>query len=391
MNARTADVVIVGGGVVGSAVAYFLAAEPAFDGRVVVVERDPTYRACSTSLSAGGIRQQFSTPENVAMSLFGIRFLREAARHLAVDGQAPMITLREQGYLFLATAAGRDVLAHNQRLQTQMGADIRWFEPAALGERFPWLATDDLVAGALGTSGEGWLDPFALLQGFRRKARALGVDYLQDEVCGIVRSGARVEAVGLRSGERLACAAVVNAAGPRAAAVARMAGIDDLPVASRKRCVFTFEAEPLPDCPLVVDPGGVYFRPEGQGYIAGVAPPSDPDCEDFTVEHALFEEMIWPALARRVPAFEALRPGAAWAGHYAYNVVDQNAILGPHPHIDNFYFANGFSGHGLQQSPAVGRYISELVSFGAARTLDLGAFSFERFAAGRMVSERNVV
>lgn len=391
MTEPHADVIVVGGGVVGSAIAYFLASEAAFGGRVVVVERDLTYQACSTGLSVGGIRQQFSTPENVSMSLFGIRFLREAGRYLAIEGHMPDIALRERGYLFLATAAGRDVLAHNQRLQTKLGADIQWLERDALHARFPWLAVDDLAAGAIGNSGEGWLDPFALLQAFRRKARALGVRYVQDEVCGIERSGTRIVAAQLKSGTRLVCGALVNAAGRRAAAVARMARVDDLPVVSRKRCVFAFQADSLSDCPLVVDPGGVYFRPEGDGYIAGVAPCDDPDCDDFDVEHALFEEVIWPALAHRVPAFEALRPGAAWAGHYAYNVIDQNAILGPHPEVGNFYFANGFSGHGLQQSPAVGRYISELISFGAARTLDLSAFGFRRFAGGRPIHELNVV
>lgn len=385
------DVVIVGGGVVGSAIAYFLGAEPGFHGRVTVVERDPAYRSCSTALSAGGIRQQFSARENIAMSLFGIEFLRRAGEHLAVGGVRPEISLREQGYLFLASERGEPVLARNHRLQNEMGADVRWLDAAALRQRFPWLTVADLAAGTVGESGEGWMDPFALLQAFRRKAIDLGVEYRHDTVCGVERAGARVGAVRLHSGERIACGVLVDAAGRNAAALARMAGIADLPVASRKRSVFMFQAKQLPACPLVVDPSGVYFRPEGNGYIAGVSPEVDPDCEDFEVQHELFEAVIWPALAHRIADFEALRPGAAWAGHYAYNVVDQNAILGPHPQVSNFFFANGFSGHGLQQSPATGRYLSELITFGAARTLDLSALSFTRFAHGAAVRELNVV
>ena len=176
--------------------------------------------------------------------------------------------------------------------------------------------------------------------------------------------------------------------------VASLAGIHDLPVRSRKRLVFTFQCrEEIPDCPLVVDPCGLYFRPEGDRFLCGISPPADqdPDCRDLHVDSRWFEDILWPALAHRVPAFDALRQRTAWSGHYAYNVRDQNAALGPHPEVGNFYFANGFSGHGLQQSPAVGRAICELIAFGAYRSLDLGRLGFDRFATGRLVRERNVI
>ena len=192
--------------------------------------------------------------------------------------------------------------------------------------------------------------------------------------------------VRLRDGRKIAAGSIVDAAGPAAADVAAMAGIDDLPVRSRKRLVFTFECGVKPHgvkpygakphgYPLVVDPSGIYFRPEGDKFVCGVSPPADrdPDCRDFAVDHRLFEEVLWSGLARRVPAFDALRAGTAWAGRYAFNVRDQNAVLGPHPEVRNFYFANGFSGHGLQQSPAVGRALAELIAFGCFRTLDLAA------------------
>lgn len=392
MAERSFDVVIIGGGVIGSAVACFLAAEDAFDGTIAVVEKDPSYRRCSTSLSAGGIRQQFSGRENIQISLFGAHFLKHLDRYLAVEGRAPDVGFVENGYLFLATQAGRDVLARNHALQTECGADVSLLPRDELATRFPWLNVSDLAAGAVGESGEGWLDPYGLLQAFKRKAQSLGVTYLHDEVAAMRRQGGRIEVLTLTDGSRLVCGAVVNAAGTRAAQVARMAGIDDLPVHGRKRCVFMFEAATnIERCPLMVDPSGAYFRPEGSGFIGGIAPEPDPDCDDFDVDATLFEEVLWPILAQRVPAFEALRPGAAWAGHYAYNVIDQNAILGPHPEVANFMFANGFSGHGLQQSPAVGRYISELITFGAPRTLDLGALAYTRFAGGGQAAEINVV
>lgn len=185
----SSDVVVVGGGIIGSAIAYFLANDPGFDGSVTVIERDPSYRECSTTLSAASIRQQFSVPENIAMSLYGIEFLRTAPARLAVDGDdGPAVSLVEDGYLFLATPATRSLLKHNHALQTAAGADIAWLEPEALKARFPWLTTDDISAGTLGLSGEGWFDSYALLQGFRKKALSLGATYVADEVVGFERA-----------------------------------------------------------------------------------------------------------------------------------------------------------------------------------------------------------
>jgi sarcosine oxidase len=385
--------VIVGGGVVGSTVAYFLAAEPGFQGRIVVVEPDPTYADSSTARSVASVRQQFSLPENIRISKYAIEFLNSIHEHLTVDGETPDVGFHEGGYLFLASDAGRATLEANHRTQVAEGAPVAMLAPAELKDRFPWLAVDDLAAGTLGLEGEGWLDPYALLQGFKRKARSLGVAYVEDRVVGMVRDGNRVAAVRLAGGDTLSSGLVVNAAGPRAAEAAAMAGIE-LPVRPRKRCVFVFRCrEALPRCPLVIDPSGLYFRPEGQVFLTGIspAPDDDPDCLDLEVDYRVFEETLWPILARRVPAFEAIKLERAWAGHYAYNTVDQNAILGPHPAVGNFYFANGFSGHGLQQAPAVGRALSELITFGAYRTLDLSRFSYARFAACRPVRELNVV
>ncbi len=388
------DVIIAGGGVIGSAVAYFLKGGVGFPGSVLVVEKDPSYERAATPRSAGGIRQQFSTPENIAMSVFGAGFVKSAGEHLAVEGEQPDVRFVEQGYLFLATPAGMPILARNHEAQRAAGADIALLDRPALERRFPWLNTDGLEGGGFGLKNEGWIDPYGLLQAFRRKARALGAVYLKDELLGVELGAGRVKAANLAASGRITCGALVNAAGTQAAEIAAMAGLA-LPVRPRKRFVYVFDCrEPgLGGAPLTIDPSGVYFRPEGQSFIGGVSPPEDrdPDCLDLEVEYELFEELVWPTLAHRVPAFEAIKLQRAWAGLYDYNTLDQNAILGPHPELPNFYFANGFSGHGLQQSPAVGRAIAELIRYGEFRSLDLGRFSYERVIAGRPLRELNVV
>ncbi|MBP2230549.1 glycine/D-amino acid oxidase-like deaminating enzyme [Azospirillum agricola] len=387
------DVVIVGGGVMGCSVAYFLASDPAFGGSVAVVERDPTYRTASSALSASSIRQQFSTPANIALSQFGLSFLKAATENLSVDGDPVDLGLREPGYLYLATEAGADILRQNHAVQKACGVDVALMSPAELSARFPWLSVEGLVSGSLGLSGEGWFDGYSLMQGFRRKAKALGVTFITADVVGMERSGDRIEAVLLGNGERLACGTAVNAAGPKARRVAEMAGVP-LPVSARKRCVFVFDCkEALPGCPLVIDPSGVWFRPEGAQFICGAPPPADrdPDTDDLTVEHDLFDEMMWPALAARVPAFEAIKVTNAWAGFYEYNDLDQNAVIGPHPEVGNLLFCNGFSGHGLQQAPGVGRGLAELIVHGGYRSLDLSVFGYGRLSENRPLLETNVI
>ncbi len=387
------DVVIVGGAVVGSAAAYFLAAAPEFGGSLLVLERDPSYRDCATTRSLASIRHQFSTPENIRMSMFGTTFLRQAHEQLAVDGQGPAIGLREPGYLFLAGEDGRSVLETKHRLQRAEGADVALLSAAELRLRFPWLDTTGLAAGSLGLSGEGWLDAHALMHGFRRKAMSLGAVYRHGHAVGLQRRGRRIDAVVLADGTRVRCGCVINAAGTGAAALARSAGIE-LPVQARKRCVFHFGSPAqLPGCPLVIDPSGLYFRPEGKGFLCGIAPAAheDPECHDFEVPLDWWEERLWPALAQRVPGFEAARLLSAWAGHYDVNTLDHNAIVGAHPEIDNLLFGNGFSGHGLQQSPAVGRALAELVTHGGFRSLDLAALGWLRVLENRPLRELNVV
>ena len=389
------DIVIVGGGVIGSAVAFFLAERADFDGKIAVVERDSTYEFASTPRSCGGVRQQFTTPENIRISQFTADFLAQIGERLAVDGDSPDVNFRKNGYLFLGTDAMLEPMRKINAVQTGVGAPVELLDRDALKARFGWLNTDGITCGSYGVADEGWIDPFSLLQAFRRKARTLGVDYIDDEVTAISTTGSKASGVTLASGRALTCGAVVNAAGYRGGKVAGMIGAD-LPVRPRKRCVFVVDIrEQITDYPLVIDHTNVYWRPEGQYFICGRSPEADNDPEveddDFTIDHDWFESEIWPIMAERDPRFEALKVVNSWAGQYDMNLFDHNAVIGPHPEIPNFFFANGFSGHGLQQSPAVGRAISELIASGGYETLDMSAFRFERIAEGKPFLELAVV
>ncbi len=386
------DVAIVGGAVIGSAVAYFLKAVEGFAGSVALIERDPSFATAATTLSAASIRQQFSTPENIRLSRFGLEFLRAMPARFGPDADP---ALREGGYLILAPTEGRAILAENHRLQIAEGAPIVLLDAAALGERLPWLSTEGIAAGALGLSGEGWFDAHTLLRTLRGAARDAGATLVTGEVAAIETAAGKVAALRLADGSRIRCGFLVNAAGPSAGKVAALAG-RPLPVEPRKRSVFVLDAPDAPrDMPLLADPSGFWARPEGAGFLAGYSPPAAEDAtadpDDFAPDHPIFEDVLWPALAARVPAFERLKVTAAWAGHYDYNVLDQNAVIGPDPALPNFLYANGFSGHGLQHAPGVGRALAELIVHGGFRSLDLTVFGYDRIAKGQPLFERNVI
>ena len=385
---ETADVVIVGGAAVGSAVACFLHRE-GFKGRAVVVERDPSYQLCATGRSVASIRQQFSTPENIRLSQFGWRYFSDIKAEYGPEADVGLI---ERGYEIMASGEGEAVLRANVRLQLGLGADVELLSPDALKARFPWLVVDDLSGTGWGRSGEGWLDPHAHLMLLRKRAIANGISHLADEVVGIDVDRDAVAGVRLASGDRIATRMLVCAAGWHSRKVAAMAGID-LPVRPRKRYVFVVDCPtPLPGAGLMIDPTGVYFRPEGRYHLAGVAPPEDEDAdaEDFDIEDGFFERLIWPTLAHRVPAFETLKVVNAWCCHYDLSTLDHNAILGPHPDIAGFLLACGFSGHGLQHSPGIGRAIAELIIHRKYRTIDLTRFGCARVAAQAPLAEANV-
>ncbi len=389
------DVVIVGGAIIGSSVAWFLSHDDDFDGSVLVVERDPTYETASTTRTNSCMRQQFSNPLNIEISQFAADYVRNFREHVGSDPDVPDLAVNHFGYLYLAgDESFADTLRDNQRVQADLGAGTRMLGPDQITAAFPFVNVDDIVAASFNDVDEGYFDSGTMFACWRRLARRNGVEFSGNEVVDVERGADCVAAVTLASGDRIQCGTLVNAAGPRAAKVARMAGLD-LPVEPRKRFTFMFDAaEPLDgDLPLVIDPSGVHVRTEGTSYMAGCTPDIDPAVEpdDFAMDVDIWEQKVWPTLAHRIPAFERIKVTTRWAGHYAHNSFDHNVIVGAHPEVANFLFANGFSGHGLQQAPAVGRGVAELITHGSYQTLDLTPLGYERIARDQPFVETAII
>ena len=391
------DVVIVGGAIYGSSLAWWLGQMPGFQGRVLVVERDPTYAFASTSHTNSCIRQQFSNRTNIQISQFGAEFIKNFRSFMGGDPEVPHLTLQSFGYLYLAdTPAFALSLKQSQEMQVSMGAQTRHMTRDEIAAEYPFYQLDDIIAGNHNTVDEGYFDGGTMFDWFKRMARRNGVEYVTDEVVGMSlnAAGTSVESVTLKSGATVGCGIVANASGPRAVATSKMAGID-LPVRPRKRYSFVFDAaHPLDrDLPLTIDPSGVHVRSEGKYYLAGCPPDDDPDVafDDFGFDHSIWENKVWPAIATRIPAFEQVKVINEWVGHYAYNTFDQNAIVGPHDRVGNFMFMNGFSGHGLQQAPAIGRGMAEWITYGAYRSLDLSPFTYTRLEAQQAFVEKAVI
>lgn len=390
------DLVIIGGAMIGSSAAWWTLRNPDFRGTVLVVERDPTYQFASTTHTSSCIRQQFGTEVNVRISQFGVHFIKNF-RDFMEDADAPeRLHLHSFGYLYLAdTPAFAETLRANAAMQNRLGAATRILTPGQIAAEWPFYNLDGIIAGSHNPVDEGYFDGGTMFDWFRRRARAMGAEYIQNEVVGLTVANNRVTHVELRSGEKISAGQVINAAGPRANVVAQMAGLS-VPVEPRRRFTWVFAAAaPLEkDLPLTIDPTGVHVRTDGRNYMVG-CPPEDGDpaapFDDFRFDHDLWEDKVWPAIATRVPAFERVKVLNQWTGHYAYNTLDQNAIIGPHPDLPNLHFANGFSGHGLQQAAAVGRGLSELVIEGRFVTLDLTDLGMGRIIRGEPLLERAVI
>ncbi|HYC37069.1 MAG TPA: FAD-dependent oxidoreductase [Usitatibacter sp.] len=383
------DVAIIGGGVIGCAAAFFLKA--AGVDRVCVIEPDPTYSKAASPVATGGCRRLFALPENIRMSQFSIDFLKNFARHVAVDGHAPDVQWKEWGYLFVVGPGHEKVLERNFRVEQELGVNVEMLDRAEIASRYPWMRSDDLALGVLSPE-DGWLDPNSVLQGFRRKAQAMGVAFLRDRVVDVYTSGNAVADLELASGERIRGDHVVNAAGCWAPAIAKLAGID-VPVNPMRRFEHYVElSQELPRMPLIKDPDRLIIRPEGKGYSVGLVKSDEPRGFNYELDPGWFQDVVWHACASRVPAFESLKLRREWTGLYDECELDGNMILGKVPgKLDNFYLACGFSGHGLMHAPAVGRALSELIVKGRFETLDLSRMGYQRVIDNAPYRETGII
>lgn len=389
-----ADVAIVGGGAMGWSTAFWLMRRDA-SLRVKVVERDPSHAQAATALSVASIRQQFTCRINVKISRFGIDFLQNFSAHTEGAAGVASLGLREQGYLFLAgSQAGAEVLRTAAAMQRDEGAATEVLAPDDLAARFPWLAVGDVALAAFGPRDEGWFDNMGLLAGLRGAAMAAGAEAWRGEVVAVTAGHDAVHGVRLADGTQIAAGAVVLAAGTGVTPL--LAGLGEKsPVEPRKRTVFVIDAPGSrhPHAPLMVDHTGFYLRPEGDHWITATVPDDDGACApgDFEPDLAQFEQLIWPRLYARAPGFAAVKVLRAWAGHYDFNRLDAKALAGLWPGWRNLYALTGFSGHGLQQAPAMGRGMAELVTGGRFETLDLSELAPERLHTGTRVLEKAVV
>jgi len=384
------DIAIIGGGAIGSAVAYFLKLhDPAV--AVTVVERDPGYRLASTPRASGGIRRLFSLPENIELSQYSIAFFESFPETMAVDGPAADIGLHKGGYLFVVPPADRALLRRNLETQRRLGCNVGWLEPGELKQKFPSMNVEDLGA-AVHSPDDGWLDPHSVLTGFRDKAKSLGAGFLADEVTGLSRSGNAVTGALLRSGQQIEASQFVNAAGAWAGEICAMLGVD-VPIKPLRRFEHFFECQdPIEPLPYIKDTRRLAFRPEGTGYSGGVPTLAEPRGYNFDVDNGYFERAVWPALASRFPQFERTRCGRTLPGLYDQNDFDGNVIIGPGAGaLANFHLLAGFSGHGLMHAPGCGRAMAELLLTGRYQTIDLTRLGWQRLAAGTPVREQGII
>jgi glycine/D-amino acid oxidase-like deaminating enzyme len=389
------DVVIVGGAMLGSSAAWFLSDNSDFNGRILVVEMDPSYEFAATSRTNSCIRQQFSSDINIRISQFGAEFIKNFRAYLGGDPDVPKVPLLSFGYMYLAADEKfADVLRQCQSIQAAAGAGTKMLTPDQIAENYPFYNLDGIVAGSHNPIDEGYFEGSTLFDWWKRKARQNGVEYVTNEVVEIERVGDKIESVQLKSGERIAAGHVVNASGTRGAVMARKAGIE-IPIEPRRRYTFIFDAaEPIDaDLPLTIDPSGVHVRADGRYYLAGCPPHDDTPVafDDFEMDHGIWEDKAWPAIANRIPRFERVKLINTWICHYDFNLLDQNAIIGPAGELQNFILLNGFSGHGFQQSPAMGRGVSELISYGEYRTLDLSSLGYGRILRKEPLMELAII
>ena len=387
---NVADVVVIGGGVIGSSIALHLR-ELMPGSRVVVVERDPSYTRASSRLATGGIRQQYTSPLNVAMARHSVDFYRGFDHRTLTAGQPTRAWFRERGYLFLADASAAERLDRRYEASRRAGARVERWTRDEVRAHVPGLFVDDVELALFGPN-DGYLDPREVLAGFRTLVTAAGAELLAGEVVAIERAAGRVAAARVTTGDgdvEIATPVVVNAAGAWAGRVARLAGLT-LPISPVRQHLFRLRlAEPLPSrIPMIFDPDGTHWRLDDprvggdeERLVIGRSRPDEPEGENFDCDHARLDGEMLPTLARRHPEANVAGVVEGWAGLYEMT-PDHNALLGEHPALPGFVVAAGFSGHGLMMSPATGRAIAELISAGRCASFDITGLAPDRFERG---------
>jgi len=381
---KTADVVIVGGGVMGASTAYHLALKGCRN--VLLLERESFFGMQATGRCAGGIRHQFGTEINVRLSLLSLPMLDRFEEEL---GQP--IDLRYCGYLFLLTRE-EDVTAFRQQVEMQhrLGVGTEWLEPAQIADMVPLINLEGVLAGTFNPR-DGLADPNGVVQGYVSGARRLGAKLLNDvEVTSIRTEGGRVQGVVTNHGE-VTTPVVVNAAGPWVGEVGGMAGVDIPVVPVRRQIIVTGPIPQVPpDFPFTIDFAlSLYFHREGPGLLTGMSNPDQPVSFDQAVDEE-WELVHLEAAMKRLPILEQAGLASRWAGLYE-NSPDAHPILGQISEVEGFYCIGGFSGHGFQHGPACGLLLAEEILDGAAHTLDITPLDIDRFKEGREIIEYNVV
>lgn len=385
-----ANIVIIGGGIVGSSIAYHLA-RTGRAGDIVVIERDPTYEQASTPRSNGGIRRLFSLPENIDMASYGLDFYAGFASAMAFENQAADIGFQRQGYLFISDAGGADQMEQNFALQQSMGVEAELLSPSELKTRFASLSVDGVDLAVL-SSNDAWIDPYSALMGFKRKARELGVSYIHKEVAALDADGVAVRTARCTDGVTIGGDVFVNACGAWCAELAARVNLP-LPVEPMSRESYYLRCEDtLEALPFIKTESDLAIRPEGAGYVGGVPNWAQLPGWDFEICAKYFDDVVWPALAKRIPAMQRLRLERSWRGHYERSALDYSPIIGRcGGALDNFILANGFSGHGIMHAPATGRGIAELIVEGAYTSIDLSCFGYQRIRDNKPYREKGIV
>jgi glycine/D-amino acid oxidase-like deaminating enzyme len=381
------DVIIVGGGVMGCATAYYLLkSDPKLN--IAILEMDPSYERASTLLSDGNLRIQFNIRENIQMSQYGLEVLARFADEMEVNDEKPDAAFRQQGNLFILDEASRAEAYEGMLLQKSLGCEVEWLTPADVQKYYPLYNLKDCVAGTFGPQ-DGTMSPLAVLMGYKKKVVALGAKFIHAEVVKIFKHERQITGVKLSTDEILNSKIVMNAAGAWAPKISKTVDVY-LPIKPTKRQVTIIEtnARPEKNLPVLFLPSGLYSIHESEGiFTIGKSFPTDyVGYDDFNWEKKIFDQNIWQELVQYIPSFDRLKVARGWAGLYEVNTLDGNAILGEWPELSGFYLANGFSGHGFQQCHAVGCYIAELI-LGEVPTLDLSIFAPKRILDNRPVYE----